>query len=215
MTTIKFSNRAADCTIEQYMACKFDDNKKALIIAGEPTAEQLAKAWETIETEFIDLSGTMIHELDIMKQIKALECDIEAIKCFVFVQREWVRNFNKPHLENMAMLNKDYRAALKWDEEKPDAEAFLKAIDRFVTSTSNKTVKLKQREKELADLHKKQKSEPTINNSRKVFISTLIEIGKFVGYHIDRNKTMVEELAVMIFNQAEYAKQLEMNMTKN
>jgi len=215
MPTIVYINRAADCTVEQFIACKFDNNIKALVLTGEPTEQQLAEAWDNIETEFIDLSGTMIKELDIMKQIKVLECDIQAINCFLFVQEEWVKQFGMPHMENMAVLNKDYRAGLKWDVTRPDPNAFIKQLQNFKVSVSNKTVKLKEKQKELDKLKAEQIKKPTVNNSKKVFLSTMNEIGKFNGYHLDKKKIMVDEYAVMINDYTEHCKRLEESMSKN
>ena len=214
MPVIVYVNRAADCNIEQFMACNFDNNLKALAITGEPTQQQLEEAWETIYTEYIDLSGTMIEELDLMKQAKVLECDIQAMHCFLFVQEQMIQQFGKPHLENMEMLNKEYNARLKWDEEKPDKEAFKKQLLQLRTNQSTKVVRLAEKNKQLEAFRKKQKKTPTVNNSRKVFVSTIIELGKF-GYHIDKKKTSVEELAVMINNYSEHSKNAMEHATKN
>jgi len=214
MPVIVYVDRAADCNVAQFMSCKFDNKYETLAVTGEPTLQQLADAWEKIHTEFIDLSGTEIEELSIMKQIKALECDIQSMNIFLFVQEEYIRLFKMPHAENLKTLA-ECGHKLQWNPEAPDPEGFLKQLQKVRVKESRKTALLDLRNKELADFRKTQNSKKTINNSRSEFIRLLNDLGK-EGYQIDKSKTTVEELAIMIkdFNDYQKARMLEIEESK-
>lgn len=214
MPVIVYVDRAADCNVAQFMSCKFDGKYETLVVTGEPTLQQLADAWENIHTEFIDLSGTEIEELSIMKQIKALECDIQSMNIFLFVQEEYIRLFKTPHFDNLKTLA-ECGHKLQWNPEAPDPEGFLKQLQKVRVKESKKTALLDLRNKELADFRKTQESKKTINNSRSEFIRLMNDLGK-EGYQIDKSKTTVEELAIMIkdFNEYQKARLLEIEEAK-
>jgi hypothetical protein len=193
---------ASDCTIKVFIKCKFDKDLSALAISGIPSAEELTNAWETINAEFVDLSGIDIPELDLMRTIHELKCRVEASKCFFQLQHIWLLHFNEPPQPAITAMDelKKYGYRLEWTGDK---KVFKRQLAKYELKEKKNEVKLIEKEKELDNFHAAEEQaetnpavKKTIRNSRTEFIKLLTELQKF-GYPINREVTTVEELAIM------------------
>lgn len=193
MPVIVYVDSAADCTVAQFMACKFENKYDVLAISGEPSLEQLSEAWEKIHVEFIDLSETLIPEVSLLKQIKVLECDIEMINCIVFVLEESVTRLGYPLEKAVNMIAQNGHHP-KWNN---DVDDYLKQCKKIRSKESKNISLLAIKNKELEDYRKAEAAKKTINNSRSEFIRVMNDLRRF-GYPIDKDKTTAEELAIMI-----------------
>jgi len=200
-------SKASDCTIFQFMRCKFDNDFSVL---GSGSFEELAQAFDNIYTEYIDLCGAYIPELEIMKGIKALECRLQAVHLYLEVCRQAIE---LPQTEEIIQVINRAIDNLKKKGYSPsytNKEDFLKQLKRIESRESQYKVELDRKNKELSDYRKKN-TRNIENNSRTDFIRLLNELGK-VGYKIDKEKTTVEELALMVKAQSELVEAQKKNL---
>ena len=213
-----YASKASECNILQFMACKFDGNFKVLTISGEPSDEQLIKAWDDINTEYLDLSGTFIPELSKMKEIKTLECRNQSVHVVLQVLNQSVALLENPVFNNMhdeiietmiealPVLEKNARK-LNWNNDIPD---FKQQLHRAETGEKRYLQEYNKKLKELEDFRTEQSKAKTPSNNRTEFIRLLNELQKF-GYRIDKPTTTAEELAIMV---KDYTETIERAMDK-
>lgn len=196
ITSHKLISRAGDCSIKKFMACKFDDDLKELVISGDPEtvpADQLAAAWNKILYEYFDLSGEATHELTMMKSIVYLEARNKSIQLAIWAQMEAVEKLGKPFVERFELFRKKgYR--VNWNGNKAE---FIEQLDRIKVAEARFHSDLGKQIKELDDYRAQQKQANTVEASRVNFIRMLNELQRF-GYSLDKEKSTAEELAVMI-----------------
>jgi len=198
---------ASECTVFQFMRCKFDNDYSVL---GNEPKDELIKAFDNIYTEYIDLCGTYIPELDLMKSIKRLECRIQAVHLYLDVceqANERLAGESQKEILDRAIGNlKKNGYSLSY----VDKEDFTKQIKRIRSRESQHIAELDRKNKELSEYRKKN-TRNIENNSRTDFIRLLNELGK-VGYKIDKEKTTVEELALMVKAQSELVEAQKKNL---
>lgn len=177
-----------------------------MLLDGEADDKDLHNAFEIIYAEYIDAAQLFATiEFEKYAYITNLEARIEVVKNFAKLQREFLNQFDVPFLPGLRMMHQ-YGYVLQWDGSK---EKFLQALDRMLIMDKRYQTELDKANKDLIELRKKKnKKEHTILQSRREFISMLnrLQQNRFV---IDRDKTMIEDLAMMIVDsrdQAEAAK---------
>jgi|SRR6185437_4456280 len=190
--------RAADCSVKQFMQCSFDHKYKALLIEGEASEDDLRIAFEYIYAEYADYSGLFqSQEFDIVSYINSLDNRIQTIKRFIDLQRKFLKHFDIPYLPELKMVKK-YGHEIYWDQNYPDKEGFLKKLIKIEARETKYQAIVDKKVNELIALRKKkQTKEHSILESRKDFVTTLNRLSQS-GFHIDKEKTSVEELALMI-----------------
>jgi hypothetical protein len=97
-----------------------------------------------------------------------------------------------PHLEHMDDMS-EYGIKLHWNPEEP--EMFLPQLIRIEQREKRNYVELKELENELEEM--KQAENPKTVSARNSFVIMLNVLGK-EGYKIDKDKTDMEELSLMI-----------------
>jgi len=171
--------------------------------------------FQIVHAEYLDTSGLFLSE-DFEKKsyINHLSQRINYVKIFVMLQRDFIKEFDMPFVRDFERLKFEYGYVLKWKENKDDFENQLKRIElREIKHNSILEEKIKELNNSRANNHKKEKDDEddvSLKKSRISFIRMLNSLGK-IGYNIDKLKTTVEELAIMIKQQTEEVRDLKSN----
>lgn len=178
--------------INDYFACAFDGVEKF--------------GWEDTYVEFIDVSGlAKSDEYELIVEKHNLIARIKSVPEYVKAQRECVRVFSKYHPEATRRLAKKGHTM---PDDMDKADAFLvKVLSKekmFIT-------KLRETESKLEKL--KHPGGYDNKKARRSFVRLLNTVGQ--RYKIDREKTTLEELALMILELAEEAEQAEQERISN
>jgi hypothetical protein len=202
--------RAANCTIRQFMQCSFDGKLKVLILEGEASDEDLRAAFEYIYAEYVDFSDLyQSQEFEMVAYINSLDTRIQVVKRFVDLQRKFLAQFGMPYLPGFEMV-KRYGHHIYWDAHYPDKDVFLKKLSQIELKEKKYETKVSQKVTELLELRKKKvKKEHTILESRKDFVTMLNRLQQ-ARFNIDKDKTSVEELALMIKDQRDQIEETKM-----
>lgn len=202
--------RAADCSVRQFMQCSFDGKLKVLIIDGEASEDDLKAAFEFIYAEYVDYSDLyQSQEFEIVAYINSLDTRIQVIRRFVELQRKFLVQFDMPFLPAFDMV-KRYGHHIYWDAKYPDKDVFLKKLTQIEMKEKKYETKVDQKVQELFELRKKKvKKEHTILENRKDFVTMLTRLQK-AGFVIDKDKTTVEELALIIKDQRDQIEEAKM-----
>lgn len=194
----------SELTIKKFEQCLFKSAYKVLIIDGEPSEEELKAAWLSLYTEYIDLSGIAVTaELEIMKTIFYLDCRIKKINLLLHIQYESMDKIGMPCIGGFDKM-RFYGHKLYWDKNHPDHYGFKCQLQSIESKEKKYKDDYNEKMKELWEFKKKQKDgEIPLLQKRKEFIRTINVLGKY-GYPIDRDKTTVEEFALMVhdYNEA-------------
>jgi len=202
--------RAADCTVKQFMQCSFDARYRVLLIDGDGSEDDLKMAFEYIYAEYVDYSDLyQSQEFEIVAYINSLDTRIQFIHRFVDLQRKFMEQFDIPFLPGLDMI-KRYGHHLYWDANYMDRDAFFKKLFQIEMKEKKYDTKVDQKVKELVELRKKKvQKEHTILESRKDFVTMLnrLQQARFV---IDKDRTTVEELALIIKDQRDQVEEAKM-----
>lgn len=201
---------AADCNVDKFMKCAFQERYRCLLLSGDASDDQLRTVFEIIYAEYVDLSGLYVtREFELSGYIDSLEKRLATIKRFVNLQRTFLHEFDVPFLPGFALVKK-YGHRLYWDFNNPDKEAFLKKLEQIQASESRYQAELNKKVNELVEMRKKKISKTfTLLESRKQFIMSMnrLQQNKYV---IDKEKTSMEEMALMIKDFRDQASETDM-----
>lgn len=181
-------SKISECTINQYIRCLFDGD---LSVLGTGTDKERLEAFQKIEIEFIDLSGQYeSNEYETIRAIISLSSRIELINTLLYIEDQCLKEFNHPFLPAFIEF-KRFGYNLIWNGD------VSKFYDQLINIRSNE----KQFEVEL-EIEKKKLKKPESTEEKPVrkradFIRMLIGMQK-QKYIIDRDKTTMEDLAIMI-----------------
>lgn len=156
--------------------------------------------YDTVYTEFID-TAKMYEEEEFQQvsYISYLHGRINSIKIGIRLQREFINNFDIPYIPAFQMF-KNNGVSIYW---KGDKENFLSALERIEKGQKKYTSEVENCIKNLMDFRlKKQQGDNPVKIKRETWIKNINTLGK-IGYKIDKDKTSVEELALMIVQQKE------------
>lgn len=201
---------ASDCVVNKFMDCAFKERHRCLLLSGEATDDQLRMAFEIIYAEYVDLAGLYItREFELSAYISSLDARIYTVKRFVTLQRTFLHEFDAPFIPGFALV-KRYGHHLYWDFNTPDKESFLNRLKQIETAEARYQAELNKKVNELVELRKKKVNKQfSLLESRKQFITSMnrLQQNKFV---IDKDKTTMEELALMIKDYKDQANETEM-----
>jgi len=175
--------KCCECSVRIFMKCLFNQDYEALG-GGD---------FEKIHTEYVDLSNIgQTKEFDLMNAIHNLQTRIMTVPILVQVQFGFFKNFEMPFVNAFDEFKK-YGHRITWDPERP--ELFIGQMERVAIKEKKFTAELDTRLKELTDL--KKNGVKVDSNSRHSFVKMLNTLGK-EGYQIDKDKTDMEEMSLMI-----------------
>lgn len=201
---------AADCNVDKFQKCAFQERYRCLLISGDAPDDLLRTAFEIIYAEYVDLAGLYItREFELSAYISSLDTRIYTVRRFIDLQQTFLHEFNAPFIPGFALVKK-YGHRLYWDINNPDKEAFLKKLQQIQASESRYQAELNKKVNELVELRRKKVNKTfTLLESRKQFIMSMnrLQQNKFV---IDKEKTSMEELALMIKDYRDQANEADM-----
>lgn len=188
---------AAECTVKQFRACAYKGKYQVLVIDGQPTDEELRRAFELIYAEYADLSKLFItKEFDLSGYIHFLETRLNTVKKFVELQKIFIGEFGVPFPPAFPLVKK-FGHSLFWNHDQPDIVLFLEKLNKIPQREVRYELELKNKKKELLDLHSKMMNkEHSLLESEKNFVSTIVRL-KQAKFDINNN-TPVEEVALAI-----------------
>lgn len=151
--------------------------------------------FQIVYTEYIDISGMYkSKELELHAYIVYLKNRTLVLKTIVEVQRMCLETFNKPY-EGADELFESFGHKLIWDG---NVDKYKIQLDKISSRVRTMSTELKHKEFEYNQLKDARKNnEQPIVQTRHDFIRMLNTFNKN-GFNIDRDKTTVEELALMI-----------------
>lgn len=191
-------NEASECTVKQYIRAKFEGKLRVLLIDGEATDEELARAFDTIETQYVDISKLFeTREFEMSAYIDSVGKRVGTVQRFIELQTRFSDEFDMPFLPQLNMLKK-YGHTLVWNPEEPDIDYFKKRLSTIENKERKYKSVLSQKVNELVEFKKKIIAKDySLLENRQQFISMLnrLQQAKFV---IDKNETSMEEIGLMI-----------------
>lgn len=186
-------------TINDFIACMFDGKYFTL----GPTAT--AQHWDELYLDYIDLSGqSATPEYDLIVTIYNAENRTRIVPVLTAVVDECIRQLGRVPPNPVTALRKfGYRipddpiAAIEY---LPKIEQGEKRIGHELRAARNSLEKLRREQTSTSTNPKKE---------RRKFIQMLNGLGTI--YRIDRERTTVEELALMVREQAEQRREEQIN----
>lgn len=191
--------RAADCNLNVFMKCLFEEQYKCLVLSGDADLRECSLAFLEIYQEYLDLTGAgKSQEFGLLKKIDLILTRIKTIENAIYLNRVSIELLKEPFLEALADI-RGYGHKIYWDSNNPDPKSFLKRLKDIETREKRYGVELDIKIKELAALTAKQQAKETATDTKKErsgFIKLINALQKY-GFQIDRNRTTVEEFALM------------------
>lgn len=206
-------SEASECTVNQFIRCAFQDKYRVLLVDGEATDEELKAAFENIEAQYVDISGLFqTREFEMSGYIDFLGKRVGTVQRFIELQFRFIDEFQTPFIPAFGLV-KRYGHNLFWNPEYPDLELFKKKLTTIEMKEKKYNSILHTKIKELIEFRKKIiKKDFTKLETRQQFITTLnrLQQARFV---IDRDKTMMEEIALCIKDHKEQQEEQKMQET--
>ena len=167
----------------QFRQCLEHNNISALIVEGEPTAEQLAEAWASLFLEYCDLSEA--HEAT---HRVYLHCEIETLKIKLDICQAWVDIISiRPSLKiNEALWTVGYEFDL--DVTKP--EEYKADLARINAELRSLRFDIKVKQAEYSALEKSPTEHDTFDV--KYFSTIYTRINNYYKYNAVNDQTTVE-----------------------
>jgi hypothetical protein len=205
-TAVNVISRAADCNIKTYIACKFDNNLTSLVVSGKPTLDELFLAFNNIEMEFCDASGTSVPELGTRKRVMELQCRIKSVELYFVAAEHSFILLGEPAQAALDGLRKN-GVSLSWP-----SNDFAKQLKAAQTREKLKHVQLEELLKELEiELTIEKRDRPTHQNNVYHFYS-LIHALEANGFRINETETSILRLGIMI---RDFSKMVERQKRNN
>ena len=173
----------SDITVRVFMQCLFNKNY-----------EGVGEEWADIYTQYIDKSGLgETRQLELVISIHNLQTRLSFITGWLEFQKNWVIQFGEPFIKGFDDI-KQFGHRLIWEAGYP--MQFLERLKLIESKEKRNYVEMEIQMRELETLVKTGKYKEKINE-RDEFVRMLNVLGKD-GYKIDRDKTDMEELALMV-----------------
>jgi len=150
--------------------------------------------FDIVYSEYIDLTGLYnSKEFELFTYINYLKNRIYTAKTLVWAQLIFFETFKVPYIDGFELFER-IGHKVKWEE---DEKKFISQMNKISSMTRAKELELRRKEFEFGQLRDAKKEDKPEIQSRHEFIKMLNSFSK-EGYRIDREKTTVEELALMI-----------------
>ena len=150
--------------------------------------------FDIVYSEYIDLTGLYnSKEFELFAYINYLKNRIYTAKTLVWAQLIFLEQFKVPYIDGFEVFER-IGHKVSWND---DEKKFIAQMNRISSMTRAKELELRRKEFEFMQLRNAKKEDKPEIQSRHDFIRMLNSFNK-EGYRIDRKKTTVEELALMI-----------------
>lgn len=156
--------------------------------------------------EYMDTSGMFATaQFDLVIYIQDLSNRINSINYFIEIQNKFLKEFGVPYVDHFSFVEK-FGHKLIWK----DNETFIKDCKKILLKERKYHTILKTKENQLIEERKKQNNGEVVTDkqTRQSFIRMLNSLSK-IGYNIDRTKTTVEELALMLKQHYEESEKIK------
>lgn len=195
-SNIKMIESCSDCSIRVFMRAAYNQDYKGLILSGKPTKQQLQTAIVMISVEYADLSGlSQSDELDLSRKILYLDLRVKRNSILLHIQYESLDKIGMPCIGAFDKMN---GYAFTWDNDNPDIENFREQLRAYQSNEKHYELELENALKEFMNTkHKGEENGGNIIDKRRSFLKQLNNIERD-GYRIDKDKTSMEELALMV-----------------
>lgn len=179
----KYFQNIFELPLVNFENCLVNSNLSALVIAGFPKPEELARAWENILSEYHEALGQADYKmyLNLYKAIKVLEVKYSLIKDIL------IAGLRKTYSKYLCdELNEWMRTSFKFDITNTDN--YFKDLDRCEKRTGAMKIALDMKRIEFVEIDKKfNKGEGEKPHDRNYFTSVLVILSKHNGYRITRD----------------------------
>lgn len=177
------------CTIDNFITAFFE--KDYSLISLDET--------ENIYTSYIDVAKLFEgEEFSRISYIHYLSGRINTIKISIKLQKEFLEEFKVPYQPEFKMFKK-FGHLLFW---KGDGKKFLEILDRIELKELKYISELENEIKMLIEARKNKSKGKSVELTLDGFLTSVISLGK-IGYIIDRYKTTMQEMALMVKKQME------------
>lgn len=177
----------SECSVRQFMDCLF--NGKYEVVNGRDN-------WSLIYTDYVDMSGAADNkECTLKRAILNIDLRLSFIDSMIILNVKSLNAFGLPWPGSINDVQQ-YGHRIQWNG---DAENFISQLKRIELREIKRISQRNGFIKELEQLAKEgMKAENIKEDDRKNFIKLLNGIGKHQGYGIDKDKTMMDEFALMV-----------------
>lgn len=152
--------------------------------------------FEQAYCEYMDVSGLYkTKRFEQLAFINYLSIRVSNLKFAIQAQKTYLETFGEPFVEGFTFFKEKYKYTLTWDGNKDN---FLKQLATIERKEKKNEINLSSKEKIFSEEQKKTIVEQkSLMQSRHEWIRN-INILKKNGYVLDRNKSTVEELALVM-----------------
>jgi len=152
--------------------------------------------FEKVYAEYIDVAGLyQTKEFELVTYINYLKNRIYVLKTIVYSQEMHFETFKTPYIPGLEFIKEQFGFTYEWTGNDKTFIFFLRKIEN---QARTKSTELKRKEFEFKTLSDaKMEGDVSKVQSRHEFIRMLNSLNK-QGYKIERDKTTIEELALII-----------------
>lgn len=179
-----------EITVRTFMKCLFNKDFTGI------------DDWDSLYTKYIDLSGLGEYgQLGTHVAIHNLKVRLFRITHYLELQTKTFDIIGMPYLPKIDDMA-EYGHKIKWNPDEP--EMFLPQLIKMEQKEKRNYAELRELEKDLEDMVQAEK--PGTTSARNSFVIMLNVLGK--DYRIDKDKTDMEELSLMIKQHGDEVKAL-------
>lgn len=188
-----------DLPLYRYVDCKVNGNRSALIIAGEPSKQQLAEAWYDIEYEYADAqkNAEYINYLNLQKETTLLEGDYHKIQmCAQMLEAVYGIYFNRSHpnyedaKKSFDFFSKEISVLTDSNYDFNDQSNYHKNIKRCINRSKGTKIQWDIKLQQLAIVQRKFAEDKPVDEE--YYASLLISISDHCGYQLTDRITVLE-----------------------
>jgi hypothetical protein len=198
-----------DCsklTLDRFLDCLFDDDLGVLIIAGNPTKDELHEAWNKIYLEYCTLMQDKTYNelFEKSKEIITLQAKISLVNGIV---QHLCLSYSE---ELVKMLDRIGLRSKILPED--DGEVLEKKLASVVSRGKKWITQLDIQQGELQKLRKKNENG---KGGREYFDDTMSILSKFMGYHVRESEISVSRFCRDVNRMNEVLLKEEMKQATN
>lgn len=183
-------------SIARFKAAYCNNNLNALVISGEPTADQLQDAWNEILFEYASLFKTEESEyvFSLRKEIELLKLHITTVDYSVYTLQ--LHFFDNGSTDN-DIINQLVELGYEVTADTSDPVAYINQLKRCVSLCKTNVFDLEQLEKEY---ERAQKTTGGKKITEEDFDANIVMVSKYMHYPIDEDTVTIYKFTVMFNN---------------
>lgn len=176
-------HHCSELPLADFISCVIDKNYKALLKYGHASPYDLSRAWDSIYSEFSEMSGSPAFKLimNLSKDIGFLESKLLSISLCLRVMERRAD-------ERCIKILKNYGYAYSFNIN--DTDQYKKDLETIATRSGSIRLALQQKRNEYNASIKGMSSKEV---TREDFTKILAVLTKYMGFRIDPRQTTVSE----------------------